>query len=330
MAVLTDVAATPVPSDFDFEVFPVAHGWEIADAVRVAKVTHRWRPDLVHVQYPTQGYGRSYLPSLLPAMFRVMNLPIVQTWHEYDTKGSKRQLLNAALGGGLIAVRPDYKANMPDWFKWLNKRKRFVFIPNASAIPRVHLIESERIAIRSRLTSSCANLVVYFGFAYPAKGVEFLFEVADPRQHCLVLIGDLSAENDYHKEILKLVSNGRWAGKVMITGFLPADEVGRILAAADAVVLPFRKGGGMWNTSIHAAMLQGTFVLTTAQERHGYDSMHNVYYARPDDVADMRHALQTHIGSRKEAGNEHAACEWEAIAEAHREFYSSVFSKIAG
>ncbi len=324
VAVLTDVAATPIPPDFDFQVFPISQGWKMADFFRIADAARGWRPDLVHIQYPTQGYGTSYLPWLLPTLFRILRVPIVQTWHEYHMEKVRRNLLNAVLGGGLIAVRPDFKGMMPRWYRWLVHRKRFAFIPSASAIPLVRLTDGERLATQSRFALPSTNLVAYFGFVHPAKQVEMLFEIADPLKDHLILICDLNSDDEYQKTILSRLNQEPWTGKVTVTGFLPAEDVGRILALADAVVLPFRDGGGIWNTSIHAAVTQGTFALTTARERHGYDSSRNIFYARPGDVADMRHALRTHIGNRRPGVDEDPASEWAAIAEAHTAFYASV------
>jgi glycosyltransferase involved in cell wall biosynthesis len=325
VAVLTDVAATPIPSDFDFEVFPITDGWRMADVIRITRAVHRWRPDLIHFQYPSQGYGRTYLPWLLPALFTVMKLPVVQTWHEYHMETCRRNLLNALLSCGLIAVRPNYEAAMPNWYRWLNRRKRFGFIPNSSAIPRMRLSEKEKFSIRSQFASPPTRLVVYFGFAYPHKRLELLFEIADPVHDYLVLICDLNAEDEYHKAILDRIHQQPWRDRVRVTGFLPSEEVGRILSAADAVVLPFRDGGGMWNTSIHAAVTQGTFVLTTAGEKGGYHCASNVYYARPDDVAEMASALQIHISNKRPETGGDQVSEWEAIAEEHMAFYASMF-----
>jgi glycosyltransferase involved in cell wall biosynthesis len=324
VAILTDVAANPVPPNFTFEVFPIADGWRMADVSRIAKMAHRWRPDLVHIQYPTQGYGQSYLPWLLPTLFSLMNVPIVQTWHEYHMERLRRNLLNAILGGGLITVRPNYRETMPNWYRWLIRRKRFDFIASASAIPRIRLGEEERLAIRSEFALPPTRVVVNFGFAYPSKRIEQLFEIADPSHDHLVLICDLNPDDEYHRVILDRANQEPWLGKVTITGFLSAERVGRILAAADAVVLPFRDGGGIWNTSIHAAVTQGAFVLTTSREDHGYDASGNVYYARPDDVAEMRDALRNYGGSRRPDVDEDPVSEWEAIADAHRAFYAAV------
>jgi glycosyltransferase involved in cell wall biosynthesis len=165
---------------------------------------------------------------------------------------------------------------------------------------------------------------VFFGFVYPDRGTELLFQIADPGQHHLVFISDLNLADVYQKSILEHAKCDPWAGNVTITGYLPAEEVAQILAAADAVVLPFKDGGGMWNTSIRAAISQGTFVLTTAQEKHGYDSNDNTYYARPDDIADMQNALRTYMGRRNKTTRIGLRDDWDSIAQAHLSLYKAV------
>jgi len=327
VAVLTDVSASPKPSDFEFEVFPACRGWRMSDLTRIASVFRRWRPDVIHIQYPTQGYGVRYLPWLLPVLFRIALVPVVQTWHGYDSRRMTRRLLpNSLLSGGLIVVRPEYLEMMDPWYRWLNRRKHTKFIPNASTIPPTRLSEEERAAVRLPFCGTDGRLIVFFGFAYPDRGTELLFQVAEAGQHNLVLISDLNPSNQYHKSLMDQAQSTPWAGKVAVTGYLPAEEVGRILAAADAVLLPFRDGGGMWNTSIRAAISQGTFLLTTSRERHGYDSTDNAYYARPDDVGDMRDALQRYIGTRKDITCVELDPTWESIAQAHTALYETVAS----
>jgi hypothetical protein len=67
-----------------------------------------------------------------------------------------------------------------------------------------------------------------------------------------------------------------------VTGFLAPEQAGRLLAAADAAVFPFLDGGGEWNSSIHGAAAQGTFVLATSMNKRGYDAAKNIYYAAPE------------------------------------------------
>jgi hypothetical protein len=89
------------------------------------------------------------------------------------------------------------------------------------------------------------------------------------------------------------------AGKVAVTGFLPPVETAKLLAVADAVVLHFRDGGGEWNSSLHGASVQGTFVLTNSLETQGYDEDANINYALPGDVPSMQRALRQYSGRRR-------------------------------
>jgi len=160
---------------------------------------------------------------------------------------------------------------------------------------------------------------VYFGFVSYPKGIERLFEIADPTRHHIVLVCDLDHGDSYHRSILNRMRQPDWERCASITGFLPVDQLARLIAAADAVVLPFREGGGVWNTSIHGVMAQGTFLLTTSREAHGYDFNKNIYFATPADLDDMRNALEKFAG-RKNA-NFSPNKSWKEIAEEHVRLY---------
>ena len=334
VAVLTDVAAESKLPARGFDVLAVARGWRFADALPIVRAVRRWKPDIAHMQFPTQGYGGRKLPWLLPSLLAARGVPIVQTWHEYvlqqplpQLKGSVLNLPNAVLGGGLVVVRPHFLERMAPWYRRLLGRKQVQFIPNAPAIPVVELSHAERSEIRSRLAAGSGQIVAYFGFAYPAKGVELLFEIADPARHHLLLVCDLDPADPYHRSIRDRMNAGVWAGRATVSGFLPAEEVSRVLAAADAVVFPFREGGGRWNTSLEGAVAQGTFVITTSREQHGYDASKNIYCARVDDVAEMRQALLDHAGRRAVQDGPREAADWNTIADAHLRLYSSVLRR---
>jgi glycosyltransferase involved in cell wall biosynthesis len=323
VAVLTDIGACANASTKMYEIFPVVREWKFSAFFEIVKIIRHWKPDIVHIQYPTQGYGKSFFPFMLPPLLFFFNVKIVQTWHEYYTKGTVDWILvpKFITPGGVVAVRPNFRERMPRRYHWLSKHKKFRFIPNASTIPAVRISDAERAEIHKRFTSSDKSLLVFFGFIYPQKGVEFLFEIADPTKHHIVFIGVINTADPYHKTILEKIEQGPWHNNVTVAGFLPDEETGKILAAADAVVLPFRNGGGMWNTSLHAAALQGTFVLTTSSENHGYVDSENIYYAWPGDVDDMRQALNLYVGRRKSDDSMRQFATWESIAKAHIDLY---------
>jgi glycosyltransferase involved in cell wall biosynthesis len=132
-------------------------------------------------------------------------------------------------------------------------------------------------------------------------------------------------------KLLELASSSTWNGKVTFTGFLSPERAAILLAAADAVILPFRNGGGNWNTSIHSAILNGAFVITTSLERTGYDKTNNVFYAKPDAVTDMRAALQAHETRAEDFDSRDRPLvdEWASISEKHLTIYRDLLGRRA-
>jgi glycosyltransferase involved in cell wall biosynthesis len=321
VAVLTGTEAAAATSP-GVELFPVIRDWKLSDVSRVRRVCEEWRPDVVHLQYPTQGY-RNYLAWQVPGLARLLGHPVVQTWHEYVRP--ELQLPEAALALAsreVIVVRSDLERRLPRWIRPLLFRSRFHYIPNASTIPRVSLGDEERHSVRERLGARGRSLLAFFGFPFQNKGLDDVLELLDPSRHHLVLVGKTNEADPYQRALLGRFREPPLEGAVTVTGFLEPGEAARVLAAADAVVLPFRAGGGSWNTSLKAAALQGTFLLTTSTERHGYVPEHNAYYARPGDVADLAAGLEAHLGTRvDEPSPEVAGPTWSEVADRHLDVY---------
>jgi hypothetical protein len=325
------ITSAEVPSGEQgaFEVMPVVPQWTARAVPSIVSAVRRWKPDVVHMQFPARGYGKHYGPWLVPFTLALQGFPLVQTWHEYYPAGSGwRNILNALTPGGLIAVRPNYLDQMPSWYRRVVSRKRFKMIPNAAALPAMSLTEEERMAIREKLGVRSRKLVAFFGFVYPAKGTSQVFDIASPKRDHVVVISELNRDNPYHHHIWQRIESEEWRGHAVVTGFLPEREAAAILAAADAVVLPFTEGGGVWNTSVHASAKQGTFVLTTASDHHGLDAEHNIYRAAPGDLDALRLALDEHIGQRVPQAADSRAAEWRGIAEMHLQLYHEVLGTV--
>ena len=151
--------------------------------------------------------------------------------------------------------------------------------------------------------------------------------IGDPGRHHLLLIGELLPSDPYHRQLRALADSDRWRGKVTITGFVEPDRAARLLATSDAAVFPFSDGGGIWNSSLHAAMSQGTFAVVTSREREGYAADQNIYYAAPGAIDDMRAALVQYAGKRAVENPSARNNEWSEIARAHVDLYQSVMNK---
>jgi glycosyltransferase involved in cell wall biosynthesis len=277
--------------------------WRIGSLGPYLRELKGFRPDIVHAQYPTQGYSVVSGPTLLPFLARMRGRPaIVQTWHEYPeplyTKFGLSKLALAATADAVIYVRPDYPKHIAGVLSLALGGASRHFIPNASVLPTVVLGADERASLKAELGCGERQLLAFFGFAYPHKGVEQLFEIADPARHHLVLIGELSKDDPYHAGLLRLAGQQPWRGKVSLSGFSDAGRAARILAAADAAIFPFVCGGGPWNSSVHAAISQGTFTILASREHSGYVPQENIYFAPPGAIEEMRSPQRIGLGSR--------------------------------
>lgn len=310
------------PSDSSrVRVFRVMPNWLIRRALQVKCIISEFRPDVVHIQYPTQRYnGR--LPQFLPLFVRLMGLNVVQTWHEHFTGCGVLGWQNLLACDTLIHVRPDLQQKLPAWVGTLLGKTPLVYVPNASTIPVASLNEAQGQYIKQELSGG-KPIVCYFGFAYPNKGVERLFEIADPTKHHLVLICDLSDKHPYQANIWQIANQAPWAGSVTVTGFQTAQRVGEILAVADAVIFPFPDGAGEWNTSLKAAEGAGVFTMATTQNPNilGYHEERNIYFSGCNQISDMRDALTKYLGSR---GEPLVDDDWERIALVHEQIYRTI------
>lgn len=309
----------------------VMPSWRIEALPQYLAVAREFQPEIVHLQYPTQGYRVASGPVLIPLLARLrLGAGVVETWHEIPPGGFGKQTIAmwglAASTQAVIYVRPDYPKHVSGLLALALGGAPLHFIPNASVIPVVRLSPAERSALRAELGCDDRRIVSFFGFAYPNKGVDQLFRIADPEKHHLLLIGELLESDPYHRQLRELAGSGGWRGKVTITGFVEPERAARLLAVSDAAVFPFKEGGGMWNSSLHAATSQGTFAIVTSSERHGYAADRNIHYAAPGAIDDMRAALTRHAGTRAAGESLAAGNDWAEIARAHAELYKSVMS----
>ena len=322
VGVLTGAGSDDINKESPVSVFRKVTYWRNRNLSEIKRVVSEFHPDVVHIQYPTRGYG-GRPPQLLPVMLKLLGLPVIQTWHEYFHE-SGVSWPNLLACDTLIYARPDFNQKIPRWVKWCLTNTPVVYVPNASTIPVASLTDEESCTLRQNL-SARRPIVCFFGFAHINKGVERLFEIAAPEKHHLVLICDLSEIDPYQANILRLIRQKNWSDSVTVTGFQSAQRVGEILAVADAVVFPFPAGAGEWNTSLKAAEASGAFSLATTQDKTllGYHEDRNIFFAGCDQILDLRNALNKYLGHRNRPLTEN---EWERIGLAHEKIYMNLIS----
>jgi glycosyltransferase involved in cell wall biosynthesis len=322
VTVLTDERASEVIERNGVEVLSVIRSWRVTELIHIAKYIMQSNPDIVHIQYPTQGYsGR--MPILIPLLMHFLCKHCVQTWHEPVLSGRSSWLLTIGLEV-LITVREEITASTPKFIQRALRGTRLAWIPAASMLPTVMLSDGERSKIRHHYISNNEVLLSYYGFVAPLKGIEILFEIVAKTKAHLLMACDFQPNDDYHKSLLDKIKTMGIESYITIMGFLPEVQLASILAASDVAVLPFRDGGGPWNTTIDGAIAQGTFVLTTSLIASGYNEEKNVYFAKPGNVEEMILSIQTYAGCR--ISSKPPISEWRNIAEQHLSIYKQLIT----
>jgi glycosyltransferase involved in cell wall biosynthesis len=320
VAVLTQRAAGRVPQE-GIDVFEETAAWRFWDLPRLVRAIRRWKPDLVHIHWPSQGFGGRLGPALLPLFCKFMGICVVQSWHEpWLPNDTLRFRLQRKAADGLMFVRPNFMSLMqPQLLRYMPACPQRI-VGSGGALPRSAMSEADRIQLRERYLKGRQRLVVFFGFVYPKKGVEQLFDIADPATDSLVIVGEV-LDAVYGKRLEEIAQARGWAEQLLYTGYLDPGQAADLLCAADAVVLPFPAGGGDWNTSILGALAQGTLVVTTSARPEGDDPVRNLYTAPISAVAEMRRALRTLAGRRVTTA---ATDRWAEIARLHAGFYGEL------
>lgn len=307
------------------KLFNEIEGWNLHSLIQIQQKIREIKPDLIHIQYPTSGYLYSMIPQLLPLVCSFYTKRIIQTWHDpFSNKGLIRYLPNLLTRDTVITVEENFKDYLPRWYQPFLQHKKFKYIQVASNIAPISLSQERYQNIRQQYNSCNKNLLVFFGFANPKKGIEEIFDIANSCEHHIILICELRMDNPYHRKLLSIVNSPEWKDKVFVTGFLSENQVAEILSAADAAIYPFVHGCSSRNASILAAQSQGTFVLATSQERHGYNVKKNIYYARPNDIINMKSALKNYSGIKN---SQNHLIDWVTIARQHIALYRDAQSR---
>ncbi|PPC95362.1 MAG: hypothetical protein CTY33_01050 [Methylotenera sp.] len=300
------------------------YGWRLRNLFNTRSLIAEFDPDIVHIQYPTIGYT-GVLAKYLPVLCKMMGIKVIQTWHEHYVGCGTIGWPNVMSCDGLIYVRPELPVLLPKWAKFWLKSTPQMYVPNAATICIPSLNEDQIHIIRNRLSAS-KRIVCFFGFANENKGLENLFNIVNPETQHLVLICDLDVRNLYQEKILNIIKQEKWVNNVTVTGFLPNQEVGEILAASDAIIFPFPDGTGVWNTSLKAAENSGVFTIATTKQLEllGYQKDRNIYYCAYDDINSMVGVLDHYIGNRITPNTSYS---WEDVSSSHFQFYQKLLNQ---
>jgi glycosyltransferase involved in cell wall biosynthesis len=200
--------------------------------------------DVLHMQYPTIGYGWSLLPQILMLLYRGNK---VITLHEFKERHFLRRFFMRL-----------FKYCFKTRFVFTNEFEAKIFFPNTKnyVIPIGSNIPKSENLNTARMTNSIVN----FGLIRPDRGIESFLEFASKNpDYKFYLVGKVDERfSDYFKKINDLCLNYN----VEVLLGLSSVEVSNFLSTIKYAYLPFPDGASDRRGSLIAAMLNGCIVIT--------------------------------------------------------------------
>jgi glycosyltransferase involved in cell wall biosynthesis len=350
----------------DDEAIGVTDRWSVGGVARAARAMARLRLDLVHVQFAPSAFGFRRAVGLLPR-FVPTGMPVLATLHEYGvwTANSMAGRLRSAGWAALerrgfaeretllLSLRADrLLVTAPEHEVVLKTRLpghplAIVRVPIGANIAVARLDhEHAEAVVRQRLGLAADDLVaVFFGFLHPEKGLERLIDAvaqvrrAHPRLR-LVLAGGVESHSvrggaaaALRRELEDVARRHGVEDDVIFTGYLPEQEISRLLLTADAAVYPLNAGVTATSGSLLAALAHGVPTIATSVPGvvNQPTEIEGVLRVPPRDTIALTHALRLvladHALADRLARNGRAGAEgrtWPAIAATHAKIYAEV------
>jgi glycosyltransferase involved in cell wall biosynthesis len=272
------------------------------------------KANLVHFQYPTEGYGYSFLPLLL--MIFLPKQKLIITIHELSNRTFKAKIftLLMILFNNRIIVTNEMEYNFLKRIPVL-KRKQIFVINIGSNIPAS--------------TNSLKNFserkfdLAYFGHIRPIKGLESFISVSkslDASKKCVVIGQNLNKYQSYLEELQVKSSNVSY----ILNGSV--SETAENLSDCKIVYLPFPDGVSSRRGSLIAAALNGCIIVTT----YSKDKLTNEFFSQycylvNNELEAVQLILELLSNkafiSTKETSKLMRMFSWEEIAKRHFEVY---------
>jgi glycosyltransferase involved in cell wall biosynthesis len=245
--------------------FAVVERWDRNAWRELEKAIAAFKPDAVHLQYPSWGYGRNSDIYHWPARLRMAypGLPCLVTLHEYTyfpwwTRLRIRKLCQRA--AAVVYVDPLEEG--PLRRAGQGRPSPMVLIPNAP------LVEASTFSAAPIEPQPCqkALRLAYFGLINRPKGLEtLLLAVKRLPEAELELIGPWDpTQNSYHARLAKRIARLGLTERVRNLGALSKSELIAKLQQAHALVLPFRNGLSLKHTTFLTGLSLGLAVVVSA------------------------------------------------------------------
>jgi glycosyltransferase involved in cell wall biosynthesis len=230
------------------------------------------RPDLVVSSFPTIVAGNyARLLYLFPGLAKALLgwPPTTFIVHEFlRLQEIERRLLMLPLRAAdtIVTVNVGERDAIVARYPWA--AARLVVRENAPSIPVATSDPAADARTRASFAPRERPVIAFFGHIMgPTKGFEELLEALALTDALLVASGSLDLSDPYKAHVAAQIERLGLSERVRWLGYLAHEDVGRVLRAVDAVVLPYHSGAESGYTSMLSALVNGAAVITTRGPR---------------------------------------------------------------
>ena len=232
--------------------------WSLSNFSEVSQQIKNINPDVIHIQYPSVGFGTSLIPQLLSLRYKT-----VVTIHEFSQAHILRKisLLPFSLRADLIFTNGFEQKAFNKLFFWSRRINKQVIIPIGSNIKP----NNNEILFTERDN----NTIVNFGQIRPNKGLEDIVSLARQikqknLQYKVLVLGQVLGKfEDYYKSLREESKDLRIEWKINES----EETISNILSGNLIAYLPFPDGASERRGSLLAALANKMLVFTTTGEQ---------------------------------------------------------------
>lgn len=346
--------------------------WSLSQLIPLVRAILATPTDILHIQHAAGTYQFERSLFLLPPLLRTLGYrsPIVVTLHEYGwwewtpgwlptplleriKEGGQRRGWWDREDGFLITGSQATIVTNAEAAGVLRDRlphHPYHLIPiaaNVTVSPAAnsdHPVDHPREALRAQFQwPASAQVITFFGFLHPVKGLETLLEAFQhlqqrhPQARLLIIGGAhslaLGDEADwYWNQLHGLVDHRGLSNFVAFTGYLKNPEISAHLLGSDVGVLPFNHGVTLKSGSLLTLLAHGLPVVATTANPPDPELtpalLEQVPPKQPSRLAAGLAALLTNSARRDSLRHAGLAFSqrfsWEAIAAQHLAVYQSL------
>lgn len=223
----------------------------------------------IHMEYPGDLYGKTFLASFLPLFIKLYNkknrtnITFNVRLHEFSRARFLRKLAIIPIlwFADAIYVPALKDRNITSKFGG-NKVKPTTIGTNIRVV-------SDELSINKKKTIS------YFGSVYPGKGIERMLkiwkkikEMDENSVYTFKLIGDIGVEESnhfasYHKQVWEWIDQYELRDCIEVTGYITDEEVSNEIRKTAIATLPYEDGLTLRRGSFLAYLSHGIPIVTT-------------------------------------------------------------------